>query len=359
MARTLKLPARRPVDDLERRYRRARDPVARSHRQIVWQLAAGTPTAEVARAAGYSVARVREAAKRSREGGPDALGDRRHANPGAPPLLSPEQPARRREALGGPAGDGGLWTGRKVAAWMAAGLGRSVGEQRGWERPRRLGFTPQRPRPAETRADPAARAAFTKGGLAAEVQAARGARPAAAAEVWAEDEHRLGLPPVVRRVWAPRGRRPPAAAARRYQGLYVFGFVRPGTGRSRRRLLPTVSAEACGAAPREVARAGGIGPRRRAVLVVDRAGGHAAADLPVPAGVHLAVLPPYSPGLRPAERLWPLVAEAVANRAVADLGALEGALAARGPALRAAPTTVRARTRFAWRPTDAAGHTAG
>jgi transposase len=164
MARTLQLPPHLPVDELERRYRRARDPVARSHFQIVWLLAGGMPTAEVARATGYSVTWVREVAGRYRAGGADALGDRRHANPGAAPLLSPEQQARLREALGGPAPDGGLWTGGKVAAWMGGVLGRPVGEQRGWEWLRRLGFTPQRPRPRETRADPAAQAAFKKGG---------------------------------------------------------------------------------------------------------------------------------------------------------------------------------------------------
>jgi transposase len=164
MARTLNLPAHLSVDELEARYRRARDPVARSHLRIVWLLVSGVPTAEVARATGYSVTWVREVAGRYRAGGPDALGDHRHANPGAPPLLDAAQQARLREALGGPAPDGGLWTGRKVAAWMADLLGRAVGEQRGWEWLRRLGFTPQRPRPAETRADPDAQAAFKKGG---------------------------------------------------------------------------------------------------------------------------------------------------------------------------------------------------
>ena len=163
-ARLLKLPPHLPVDELERRYRRARDPVERSHWQIVWLVARRTRTAEVARATGYSVTWIREVARRYRAGGPAALGDRRHANPGAPPLLSPAQQARLAEALGGPAPDGGLWTGRKVAAWMSAELDRPVGEQRGWEYLVKLGFTLQRPRPRETRADPAAQEAFAKGG---------------------------------------------------------------------------------------------------------------------------------------------------------------------------------------------------
>ena len=164
MARTLRLPAHLGPDDIERRYRRARDPVARSHWQIVWLLARGEPPAAVAGATGYSVPWIYEVARRYREGGPDALGDRRHANPGAPPLLAPARQEALRAALGGPAPDGGLWTGRKVAAWMARELGRPVGEQRGWEWLRRLGFSPQRPRPREARADPAAQAACKRGG---------------------------------------------------------------------------------------------------------------------------------------------------------------------------------------------------
>ena len=163
MPRRLAVPPHLPATELEARYRRARDPVLRSHYQIVWQLAAGRPTAEVAAVTGYSPDWVREVARRYREGGPGALGDRRHANPGAAPLLGRELQAALRGALGGPAPGGGLWTGRKVAAWMAARLGRPVAEQRGWEWLRRLGFTPQRPRPREERADPAAQAAFKRG----------------------------------------------------------------------------------------------------------------------------------------------------------------------------------------------------
>jgi hypothetical protein len=51
-------------------------------------------------------------------------------------------------------------------------------------------------------------------------------------EAWAVDEHRLGLLPVVRRVWAPRGRRPVAPVRRAYAWLYVYGFVRPRTGQT-------------------------------------------------------------------------------------------------------------------------------
>ena len=45
-------------------------------------------------------------------------------------------------------------------------------------------------------------------------------------------------------------------------------------------------------------------------------------------------LPPYSPELQPAERLWPLVDEAVANRHFATLDVLDAAVARRGTCKR-------------------------
>ena len=41
-------------EELERRYREARDPVLRSHYQIVWLLSRGRTTREVVEATGYS-----------------------------------------------------------------------------------------------------------------------------------------------------------------------------------------------------------------------------------------------------------------------------------------------------------------
>ena len=43
-------------------------------------------------------------------------------------------------------------------------------------------------------------------------------------ELWATDEHRLGLKPVRRRVWAPVGERPTALGHHRFDRLYVTAF---------------------------------------------------------------------------------------------------------------------------------------
>ena len=57
------------------------------------------------------------------------------------------------------------------------------------------------------------------------------AHPEAEVELWTEDEARLGLKPVVRRVWAPVGKRPVALFKRGYEWTYLYGFVRPESGK--------------------------------------------------------------------------------------------------------------------------------
>jgi hypothetical protein len=164
------------------------------------------------------------------------------------------------------------------------------------------------------------------------------------------DEHRLGLKPVLRRVWAPRGGPVVAPVRPRYKWLYVWAFLRPATGETFWLLPPTVSVEACTLARREFARAVGAGDRRRVALVWDGAGWHASKRVRVPAGVHPIRLPADSPEVQPAERLWPLVDEAVANRVPADLAELEELLAERCRWLDARPAAVKPLTAFHWWP---------
>jgi transposase len=67
----------------------------------------------------------------------------------------------------------------------------------------------------------------------------------------------------------------------------------------------------------------GAARERHILLVLDNAGWHGPKGSAVPEGISLVFLPPYSPELRPAERLWPLVDEAVADKHFASLDALD------------------------------------
>ena len=78
--------------------------------------------------------------------------------------MSPAEQAALRQAMKGEPPEGGLWSGPKVAAWIGRKLGRDdIAPRRGWVYLRRLGYTPQRPRPAHAdRASAEDQAAFKK-----------------------------------------------------------------------------------------------------------------------------------------------------------------------------------------------------
>ena len=77
------------------------------------------------------------------------------------------------------------------------------------------------------------------------------------------------------------------------------------------------------------ARQTGAGRERHIVLVLDNAGWHGPEGLAIPDGISLVFLPPYSPELQPAERLWPLVDEPVVNRHFATLAELDATVGER------------------------------
>ena len=172
--------------------------------------------------------------------------------------------------------------------------------------------------------------------------------PGASVELWGQDEARIGLVPIVRRVWALKGQRPVAQQRRRYEWLYVYGFVRPSTGQVEWVLLPTVNLELFQLALDFFADAVGAGADKRVVLVIDQAGWHMSKTLKMPEGLHLLPLPAYSPELQPSEKLWPLLRECVANKEVADMDTLEEELVTRCRELRDQPEVIFNHTLFDW-----------
>ena len=113
-------------------------------------------------------------------------------------------------------------------------------------------------------------------------------------------------------------------------------------------LLQRVNAELMGQALEEFGRRADPDDSRLLVVLVDNAGWHVAKRLAVPANVALHPLPPCTPELQPAEPLWPLVREAVANRGFAGLDEMEPVLVARCRWLIDHPEVVRGAVGFHW-----------
>jgi transposase len=337
------------IDELENRYRKATGPVERSHFQIIWLLARGQRVREVTESTGYCANWIRILARRYNQDGPQVLTDQRKQNTGAPALLSSGQKNQLRQLLEQIPPDGGLWTGPKVAHWMSEQIGRKIRAQRGWDYLKHLGFSLHIPRPRHHKADAEQQEAF-KQELPEQVKQIQRAHPQAAVELWCMDEHRIGLKPVLRRVWARKGQRPIVRVQHRYQWMYVYGFACPELGVTHWLLLPTVSIEVFAIALVHFARAVGAGPDRRIILVLDCAGWHSSQALAIPDGIHLVFLPPYSPELQPCERLWPLSNEAIANRHFKTLDELQEAQAQHCVTLQNDPIGIRHLTRFHWWP---------
>jgi transposase len=169
-------------------------------------------------------------------------------------------------------------------------------------------------------------------------------------ELWASDEHRIGLKPILHRVWAFPGARPVAPVEHRYQWRYLTAFVHPASGRTVWFLVSEVSTELFAAVLAAFARSAGAGPGKELVLVLDGAGWHTSPTLAVPDHVHLLILPPYSPELNPAEHLWQLTDTVLANRHFASIEELEQAQAERCVALVARRDLIRSTACFHWWP---------
>jgi transposase len=163
MARRIRLEPHLAVDELERRYRAAREPHERSWWQILWLLARGHIAREVAAVTGYSPYWIGQFAKRYNAEGPAGMTNRQYTRSHrAAPLLSAEQLAELARAVRGPAPEGDEWLGRTVAAWMSQKLGRPVSVQLGWVYLVRLDGKRRKPRPRHVQADPAEQEAFKK-----------------------------------------------------------------------------------------------------------------------------------------------------------------------------------------------------
>jgi hypothetical protein len=173
------------------------------------------------------------------------------------------------------------------------------------------------------------------------------------------DEHRLGLKPITRGVWAPIGERPIALGHHRYEWLYVSGFVvsktrlrhdEPATGRTVWNVSNAVCKEMFQAVLADFAKSIGVGKKRRVVLQLDRAGWHGPENLNAPDGIRLVFQPSHSPQLQPAEHLWAFVDEPLANTYFETIEDLDQVVGERCVALMQQPDMIRDSTLFHWWP---------
>lgn len=179
-----------------------------------------------------------------------------------------------------------------------------------------------------------------------------GDNPQAIVELWTMDEHRLGLKPIQRRVWAEIGENSTADVNWKYQWLWLYGFVAPQSGETYFWILPYVNKELFLQVLEDFAREFNLGANKQILLVLDGAGWHVSKEITqnLPSGLHLEFMPAYSPELQPAERLWPIVDEPLANRSFVNLEELEQVLYERCQVILSQSELVKGITNFSWWP---------
>ncbi len=144
-------------------------------------------------------------------------------------------------------------------------------------------------------------------------------------KVFAQDETRLGLLPVVRRRITACGVQPIATVLPQFDNFYLYSAVEPTTGASFFLELPSLNSRAF---QRWLDDFAATFPESLHVLVLDNGAGHKAKAVRWPSNVVPVLLPPYSPELNPIERLWRDLKDKRADVPATTVAALSDAMCA-------------------------------
>jgi transposase len=142
-------------------------------------------------------------------------------------------------------------------------------------------------------------------------------------KVFAQDETRLGLLPIVRRRITACGVQPVVTVTHKFDNFYLYGAVDPTSGESFFLELPHLNS------PTFQLWLDGFGdafPESYNIVVLDNGAFHKAKAVQWPSNVVPLFLPPYSPELNPMERLWRDLKDKLADMVAQTIEALSDAV---------------------------------
>jgi len=151
--------------ELKQRYREATNPIEARRWQLLWLIARSKTIKEAATVIGINYDYARAIVKSYNQQGETGVLQKKQPPKKRPShaLLNAEQLQELRLSLKGESPDRGIWSGPKVALWIAQKIGREqVGKQRGWEYLKKCGYSPQRPRPRHKKGDKIEQEKFKK-----------------------------------------------------------------------------------------------------------------------------------------------------------------------------------------------------
>ncbi len=148
MARRIELKSHLTTTELRQRYRSCQKPQEKTRWHALYLISKGVVAAEAARRVGRANSWVTNLARRYNQDGAAAITHQKSTKPSHRACLDAALGKELAQVLRLAAPDGGLWSGPKVAAWIAEKTGRTTHRTTAWRALQKLGFSIQTPRPA-------------------------------------------------------------------------------------------------------------------------------------------------------------------------------------------------------------------
>jgi transposase len=140
-----------------------------------------------------------------------------------------------------------------------------------------------------------------------------------------EDESRFGLLTILRRMITAKGIKPVAPFLHRFDNLYLFGAFSPITGSSCLLEMPHCNSHTFQVFINQMA---ALNPDEFKIVILDNGAFHHAKSLQIPKNMAFIFLPPYTPELNPAEKMWRHFKDKVSMIAYHSLESLQDKLSA-------------------------------
>jgi transposase len=223
-------------------------------------------------------------------------------------------------------GQGKFRQARDAQSWIKKRTRKTLTESGVRKTIRRLGGKLKVPRKSHVKKDTKEAEEF-RADLSNRLAKAVGTFPDKPVRIWVLDEHRYGLLPVIRRVWARKGVRVHAPYKTTYQWGYLHEALEvDGAHRVELLFTPSINQDVHAVFLKQIAESD---PDALHVIVMDQAGFHMKQeDGRVPVNIRVLPLPPYCPELNPAEWFGRVVKAPTVNRIYGSLEKLENHLIA-------------------------------
>jgi transposase len=146
---------------------------------------------------------------------------------------------------------------------------------------------------------------------------------ASSVNIYCQDESRLGLQTIARRRLCKKGIKPIIPHQHKFDNFYLFGAFSPINGDSLLLELPYCTTDMFQLFLDELSN---YNKEEFKILILDNGSFHHSKALHIPNNIALLFLPPYSPELNPAERVWHFIKQNIAMKAYKNLEELKNDL---------------------------------